>query len=114
MAKPPTSTLRAILKAELGDDIGVKMARSIEAALESTKTEWFECDHCHRKSAFVFPNMYERVKAAQLVIEQLEGKVGTHREAPAAVKVTGDLADLSDDDLLALLNTEGEPDEDGD
>jgi hypothetical protein len=116
MAKKETTTIRADLRRELGDEIAAEMAKSIRAALDSTKTEWIECSHCHKKTALVLPFMFERVKAAQLVLEQLEGKVGTHREAPAQAKVNvGDLTELSDDDLLALLQTnepEGDDDED--
>ena len=110
-AKPEKSTIRAALKQELGDEIHVEMAASIREALASSKTEWVECQHCHKKTPFAIPNMFERAKAAQLVLEQLEGKVGTHREVPAAAKkAVGELSELSDDDLLALLNAD-EPNE---
>lgn len=104
------SSMRASLKHALGDDIAEDMANSIRAALNGMKTEWIECQHCHKKTPFRIENMYERVKAAQLVLSELEGKVGTHREAPPQAKVkAGDLEDLSDDDLLALLGgTSGE------
>jgi hypothetical protein len=109
--KPSTETLRAALKDRIGVDIAVAMADSMLAALESTKTEWFECQHCHKKNPFVLPNAFERAKACQMVLEQLEGKVGTQKEAPAGPKVkAGDLQDLSDDDLLALLSA---PPDDG-
>jgi hypothetical protein len=112
--KDEQASIRSAFRKELGVDIGVKMAKSVTAALESTKTEWFECNHCHKKNPLVLPNAFERAKACQMVVEQLEGKVGTHREAPAQAKVTaGDFTELSDDDLLALLQTE-EPEEESD
>ena len=91
------------------------MAQSIQASLDSMKTDWFECQHCHKKNPLVFPNAFERAKACQLVIEQLEGKVGTHREVPAQTRAkVGDLSEMSDDDLLALLQDETESDDDAD
>ena len=97
-------SLRAELKKELGDDIVPEMAKSIRAALDSMKTEYVECEHCYRKTRFVIPNYFERVKAAQMVISELEGKIGTHKEAPAQVRVkVGNMEDMSDDDLLALV-----------
>ena len=113
--KPKRSSIRADLAELLGDSIAIDMAASIRAALDSMKTEWIECDHCRHKVPFSLPNMYERVKAAQLVMSELEGKVGTHREAPAVQKnVTGDLADLTDEQLVALLSDNDEPPEDED
>ena len=101
-------TIRASLRKELGDEIVKEMAASMRKALESTKTEWFECQHCHKKSPLVLPNAFERAKACQMVMEQLEGKVGTQKEAPQGPKIkVGDLTELSDDALLSLL--EGEP-----
>ena len=86
------------------------MASSIRAALQSTKIEWIDCEKCHKRTPFAIPNMFERVKAAQLVLSELEGKVGTHREAPAPVKVSGDLGELTDEQLLELLQAP-EPDD---
>ena len=108
--KPDPASIRSSLKAKLGDEIAEDMAQSIRASLESMKTEWVECSHCHKKTPFQIPNMFERVKAAQLVVSELEGKVGTHREAPAPAKVNlGDLGELSDEQLLELLQAP-EPD----
>ena len=115
--KATKASIRASFQKELGVDIGEKMARSIDAALESMKTEWFACDHCHKKTALVLPNAFERAKACQMVMEQIEGKVGTHREAPAVQKsVTGDLSELTDEQLVALLGgeTTDDPPEDED
>jgi hypothetical protein len=106
--KAERATIRAALKENLGEEIAADMAASIRAALESTKTEWVECPHCHRKNPVVLPNMFERVKAAQLVMSELEGKAGTHREAPAQAKINvANLDDLTDEQLLDLL--QGEP-----
>ena len=116
--KPKRSSIRADLAELLGDSIAIDMAASIRAALDSMKTEWIECDHCRHKVPFSLPNMYERVKAAQLVMSELEGKVGTHKEAPAVQKsATGDLSELTDEQLVALLggdHDEEQEDEDGD
>lgn len=112
--KDSQASLRDGLRQALGEEITAELAASLRAALESTKTEWFECQHCHKKTPLVLPFAFERAKACQMVMEQLEGKVGTHKEAPQGPKVTiGDLTELSDDDLLALLHTPepGEPDD---
>jgi hypothetical protein len=102
--KPDPASIRSSLKAKLGDEIAEEMATSIRAALQSTKIEWIDCEKCKKRTPFAIPNMFERVKAAQLVLSELEGKVGTHREAPAPAKVSlGDLGELSDEQLLELL-----------
>lgn len=109
--KPARGSIRAELAERLGDGIAKDMAASIQAALDSMKTEWIECEKCRCKTPFAIPNMYERVKAAQLVMSELEGKVGTHKEAPAVQKTArGDLHELTDEQLEALL--EGETEED--
>jgi hypothetical protein len=110
--KPQARSIRQLLRQQLPpEQIVPKMVESIQEALNATKTEWIECKHCHKKTPFAVPNMFERAKAAQLVMEQLEGKVGTHREAPAQARQTvGDFADLSDEDLLALLEKETDDD----
>lgn len=112
--KPEPESLRTALKQKLGNNIADGMATSMLAALESTKTEWFECQHCHKKNPLVLPNAFERAKACQMVLEQLEGRVGTHREAPSQAKSkVGDLSELSDEQLLALLE-EGDTNEQDD
>jgi hypothetical protein len=111
--KSSAPSMRALMRQQLPpEEIVPQMVASIKEALAATKTDWFECSHCHKKSALVFPALYERVKAAQLVMSEIEGKVGTHREAPAVQKsVTGDFSEMSDEQLIALL---GGPVEDDD
>lgn len=118
MAEKPKNTenasIRAGLKKKLGDNIGEAMGESLLSALASTKTEWFECHACHKKTPLVMPNAFERAKACQTILEQLEGKVGTHREVPAAAKKNvGELSDMSDDDLLAIIQGDSDGETDG-
>lgn len=113
-AKKNAESIRASLRKELGNEIVVEMAASMRKALESTKTEWFECQHCHKKSPLVLPNAFERAKACQMVMEQLEGKVGTQKDPPKDPKgKVGDLSELSDEELLAIANTEPTGETDG-
>lgn len=96
-------------KAALPDDEALKLearAKLIDVMRNATKPQYVEvvckeCDKRQRVQALV-PDNTNVVKAAGEIIDRLEGKAATKKEAPK-VRTTGRaLEELSDEELDAL------------
>jgi hypothetical protein len=102
-------------KAALPDDEALKLearAKLIDVMRNATKPQYVEvvckeCDKRQRVQALV-PDNTNVVKAAGEIIDRLEGKAATKKEAPK-VRTTGRaLEELSDEELDALASGESE------
>ena len=100
---------RALLRQKMtAEEVVDEFVASYREALASTKDLWVMCRKCGTRTAVEIPMIDKRVSAFRTVIEEYEGKVGTQSKPPPVQKVSGDLDELSDDELLALLNAEDE------
>ena len=107
--KPATpASIRALLREKMPPEMIVdEIIESFRGALREQKDISVVCSNpkCGRRTKVMIPNLDVRVRAAVAMLSELEGKVGTQSKPPPVVKVSGDLDELSDDELLALLNS---------
>jgi hypothetical protein len=85
------------------------LERALREAVAAEKGQAVDvtCKHCNRKSRPVVqvPDWNARVNAWKFLLEQTDGRAP--QAAPQKPKVTaGSLEELSDEELLALINAE--------
>jgi len=100
------------------DDLKDEARRTLIGIMRSAnKLQYVDvtCKHCERRQRVqaLVPDNTNVVKAAGEIIDRIEGKAATKREAPKPKVVGGNLDELSDEELVALLQEEPSGETDG-
>ncbi len=74
--EPALGSLRERLSATLPDDAADLIWQTISQALEATKSGWGTCPSCGKRVEVQVRDSVSAVRAAQLLIEQTEGRPG--------------------------------------
>ena len=78
----------------------------IAAASGATKTVWVTCSHCHKRTEASVPDIANSVKAAQLLLDQGFGRPAPDTGESERRFKASSLAELTDDQLEAIINGE--------
>jgi len=107
-------------KPDLPDDGALKieaLKKLVFVMRNADKLQYVDvtCKHCGKRQRVqaLVPDNSNSVKAAGEIIDRIEGKAATKREAPKPKVVGGNLDELSDEELVALLQEEPSGETDG-
>lgn len=114
MESEPIASLRSQLRGDLSvRRVADSMSELLLQALEASRDLFCTCKKCGARTPVQVPDLATRVTAARALMEEVEGKIAAQAKTPAdrsAQLFAGGVSfeDLSDDELLILLEDESE------